>query len=210
MASQRASRALRGTAPIRCGNGRRGFARAVLSNETQWHRQALTRTAEARLGWPLTREGTAGRCTAVASHHRATALQSMAKEGLCSAMAWSAGRCEARPRLRSAPSAGQGLSEDGVATARESDANKRKGDARLRSAPICLARATQGMATATHRFALAALAWLNTAMAWHANERTATARSSSVGALQRSGIELLSPAKRWRSSAKRGRDPAAI
>ena len=104
MASQRASRALRGTAPIRCGNGRRGFARAVLSNETQWHRQALTRTAEARLGWPLTREGTVARRTAVASHRRATARQDIERpsDGAarnCSAMAQHSQDCPTRRRL---------------------------------------------------------------------------------------------------------------
>lgn len=153
--------------------------------------------------------------------------------------------------LRSAPSAGawqsaatRRLSEDGVATARESDAIRNGGNAGPRYAPIRSARATQSTAMATHRFAMSASAWLDMAMAWlssgapwhgehsygeawttrrsedwrrqwtvragqrsedwHANERTATARSSSVGALQGIGIELLSPATARPGSALTG------
>lgn len=42
------------------------------------------------------------------------------------------------------------------------------------------------------------------AKAWHANERTATARSSSVVAFQRNGSEVLSPAMARPGSALTG------
>lgn len=172
MASQRAARALNGTdslgqraAGISWGIAKQRDALAKLDMAEPRHRQALTRTAEARLGWTLTREGTVARRTAVASHHRATALQSMAKAKHSAALAWSARRCEAGPRLRSARSAGASpslerrrLSEDGVATARESEAIKRGSDAGPRYAPIRSAAATQSTAVATHSFALAATA----------------------------------------------------
>lgn len=98
------------------GFERHRFARAMDGGESLQHRQALTRTAEARLGWTLTREGTVARRTVAASQRRATALQSMAKAKHSAAVAWSARRCEARPRLRSARIS-RGFAELGAATA---------------------------------------------------------------------------------------------
>ena len=125
---------------------RRGRRTAPLSHEPHEHRQALTRTAEARLGWPLTREGTAARCTAAASHHRATALQSMAKAKRRATLQWRGVLGDAKQCHGYAAHGPQGLSEDGVATARESDANKRKGNAKHGGgyAQLCYTQLWQG------------------------------------------------------------------
>lgn len=124
-AQQRLSLATHGITASGEGFEQHRCAWAKLDMAEPRHRQALTRTAEALLGWTLTREGTVARRTAWASQRRATALQSMAKAMRNRALAWSAGRCEAGPRLRSARLAGASqcfamrwLSEDGVATAR--------------------------------------------------------------------------------------------
>lgn len=72
--------------------------------ETQRHRQALTRTAEARLGWTLTREGTVARHTAAASQRRATAQQvtegpSDGSATYCEAVAQHSPDCPTQRRL---------------------------------------------------------------------------------------------------------------
>lgn len=128
---------------------RRGRRTAPLSHEPHEHRQALTRTAEARLGWPLTREGTAARCTAAASHHRATALQSMAKAKRRATLQWRGVLGDAKQCHGYAANGQQGHGRALYSYGLAKMALQRQGKAKRSSAA-----ATQSTAVATHSFVI--------------------------------------------------------